>query len=87
MKLLIKLDTMLMNTPIKYPNKLRELRKAKGLRQIDVTRYLGNACEDRICRWEKGIAIPNLINAIKLCKLFNVRIEELYPDILEAECN
>ena len=71
--------------PVKYPNKLREIRKAKGLKQYQVTRMLGHTYEDRISRWEKGIAVPHLINLLKLCQIYDVRAEEMYPTLLASE--
>lgn len=37
-----------------------------------------------ICRWEKGNAIPNLEHLLLLYLLYQVPIEELYADYLEA---
>lgn len=73
-----------MNTKqIKYPNKLVQIRKARGLRQIDVSEKLGFIGEDRICKWEKGTAVPHLVNLLKLCQIYNVRAEEIYPTLVD----
>ena len=69
------------NTIVKYPNKLRALRKAKGLKQQDIAKYLGFVGEDRISRWERGTTVPHLSNALKLSALLEVPIEEIYSDI------
>jgi transcriptional regulator with XRE-family HTH domain len=37
-----------------YPNNLRELRKAKGMLQIEIAQLLGHLNSDRISDWEKG---------------------------------
>jgi len=59
-------------------NKLKELRLVRGLRQRDVAKLLGLTSQDRISHWETGVALPSLMNTLKLAKLFNVPLEELY---------
>ena len=61
----------------------KELRLRKGLAQLDVANHLGFRSTDRISRWESGLTYPHLVNALKLAKLYDVSVEELYPDILE----
>ncbi|OJW82314.1 MAG: hypothetical protein BGO69_17140 [Bacteroidetes bacterium 46-16] len=36
---------------------------------------------DRICHWERGRAVPGLINLIRLCVLFNAQPRDLYPEL------
>lgn len=69
------------NTQFKYPNKLKELRISRHLKQTDVSAYMGFTGEERISRWEKGYALPALHNIIKLTQLFNVRAEDIYPEL------
>lgn len=69
------------NIQIKYPNKLKELRKAHNLKQTDISAYMGFTGEERISRWERGQALPSLRNIIKLTQLFKVKIEDIYSDI------
>ena len=64
-----------------YPNNLRELRKAKGMLQIDVAQLLGHLNSDRISDWEKGYAMPNVANLFKLASIYGVPPEELYREI------
>lgn len=68
------------NIQFKYPNKLKELRIAHNLKQTDVSAYMGFTGEERICRWERGQAMPSAANLIKLSKLFRVHIEDIYLD-------
>ena len=35
---------------------------------------LGFATEERICLWEKGGNLPNVLNAVKLSEIYNVDI-------------
>lgn len=60
-------------------NQIRALRKKHELRQVDVADIMGFEVIDRICHWERGRAQPGLINVIRLCKLYNVTIDDLYP--------
>jgi transcriptional regulator with XRE-family HTH domain len=69
------------NRKTNIPNNLKEYRLKAGLRQIDVAKLLGFTTEERICHWEKGRNIPNIINLFKLAKIYKVRAEELYNKI------
>ena len=62
-------------------NTLRARRIELGLRQQDVADILGFQITDRISHWEKGTALPNLINLFKLCAILNTVPEELYPEL------
>jgi len=64
-------------------NKVREFRRKFGLRQSDMSDIMGFEVKDRICHWERGRACPGLINLIKLCILFQVPLQELYPDLYQ----
>ena len=57
-------------------NKLKELRKEKGLTQKELAKKL-NISVTGYASWEQGLAEPNL-NAIKtICKIFNISADEL----------
>ena len=68
-----------------YPNNLRELRKAKGMLQIEVAQLLGHLNSDRISDWEKGYAMPSVVNLFKLASIYDVPTEELYREISVTE--
>ena len=61
----------------KYPNNLRELRKAKGMLQVEVAQLLGHLNSDRMSDWEKGYGMPSVANLFKLTTIFGVSAEEL----------
>lgn len=63
------------------PNRLKKYRSMMGYTQKDVAKMLGieNTC--RLSRWEKGFALPNVINLFKLSILYRTLPEELYRDI------
>jgi transcriptional regulator with XRE-family HTH domain len=67
-----------------YPNNLRELRKGKGLLQIEVAQLLGHLNSDRVSDWEKGYAMPSVANLFKLATILNVSAEGLYREIRET---
>jgi len=64
-------------------NGLRRARKIAGLSQRDVAKRLGMSSTDRISRWEKGTATPNIKNLFRLCILYKVSPTELYDDYFE----
>lgn len=64
------------------PNNLKEYRLKAGLTQKQVAYILGFATEDRICLWEKGRNIPNLINLLKLSSLYRATPMQLYSELM-----
>lgn len=60
------------------PNNLKEYRLKAGLTQKQVAKLLGVNSEERICHWENGRNVPNMMNLIKLCKIYKVAPGELY---------
>lgn len=62
-------------------NTLRAYRHKKGLRQLDMAAIMGFEIIDRICHWERGRAVPGLINAIRLTILFQADLRDLYPGL------
>ena len=56
--------------------KLRDLRKKKGLSQRDVSARLGLA-PAAYGHYENGIRTPNIETACKIAKLYGVRVEHL----------
>lgn len=64
-----------------FPNNLRLLRSQTGLLQSDIARAIGLASSDRISHWEKGLAVPNIINLFKLAAIYGVPPQEIYPEL------
>lgn len=73
-----------MNNENHFANDLKRLRKEAGLRQIDVARMLGHASSDRISHWEKGLAVPRLVNLFKLSVILGTSSERLYHDLYQS---
>ena len=65
------------------PNLLRKYRKVRGLQQGDAARLLGLS-RSRISRWEKGMCLPTLANAIKLAILYRVMVDALFDDLVRV---
>ena len=76
------MKTMIQKSNI--PNSLRCRREHAGLRQCDVAKALGLVSSDRISHWEKGVAVPNIVNLFKLSVLYNVPPQKLYEELFMA---
>lgn len=59
-----------------FCNNLKSIRKEKGLSQKQIAQQL-NVVESCYANWEQGRTEPNISMLRKLCKIFNVSIEEL----------
>lgn len=69
-----------MQTPIQ--NKLKELRLKANLTQKELALKLEfQDSQDRICIWEKGKGMPSIPNLFKLSRFYNVKPEEIYPEM------
>lgn len=64
------------------PNNLREHRKRLGLTQKQVAESL-ETDPDWISHWENGDALPNLISAMRLSKLYKTPLDDLFADLWE----
>jgi transcriptional regulator with XRE-family HTH domain len=65
-------------------NNLRDIRGSLGLKQTDVAGMLGHASPDRISHWEKGSALPGVINLFKLSLIYRVPPEQMYADLYKS---
>ena len=66
--------------PKKMNNCLRKYRKARGLKQAEVAAILGLKSTSMISRWEKGVCVPDTINALKLAVLYRIMVDALFID-------
>jgi DNA-binding XRE family transcriptional regulator len=66
----------------KIPNNLRKYRKAIGLKQKEVARILGLKNAGMISRWENGVCLPSLINAIRLSGLYSMLVDALFHPLI-----
>lgn len=65
------------------PNRLRKYRKLMGYTQQDVCFLLGVKSTDRMCLWEKGLAMPSVSNLIMLSIIYKVFPTDLYYDLMK----
>lgn len=63
-------------------NCLRKYRRARGLTQKDVARVLRLHSTSLISRWEKGICLPNTINAFRLAVVYRTMADALFIDLV-----
>lgn len=64
-------------------NNLKAIRHQNGYTQKQVAELLGKDIENRLSFWEAGKAVPSVLNLFKLCRLYKVTAEDVYPEILE----
>lgn len=59
--------------------KLVRLRKKEGMSQADVSEKL-NVSRQAVSRWEAGDSRPSIENLQVLCKLYNVKLDDLLDE-------
>lgn len=57
---------------------LRKHRRLSGYSQSDVARKLNLKSTTIISRWERGLALPSLENALRLSALYKVLVNDLF---------
>ena len=67
----------------RFPNKLKTCRRLSGYSRKKVARIIGHADTSTISRWERGIALPGLLQTFHLAQLYQVLPHELYPELWE----
>ncbi len=60
------------------PNNIRRYRKLRYLRQRDIARLIGTKEPNDVYRWERGVRLPTLENALKLSYILKCPIEVLF---------
>lgn len=61
---------------IKTGHRIRELRKERGLKLVDISGIL-NISYMAVFKWEKGISIPCIDNLIALAYIFDTTIDNI----------
>lgn len=67
----------------KLDNRIWKYRKISNLSQRQVSFLLALKGTSQISKWEKGVKIPSLENAIRLSQILKVSVEELFSGIGE----
>jgi transcriptional regulator with XRE-family HTH domain len=66
---------------IKQPNRLWLARKRRGLEQKQVAYLLDHQSIDQLSRYEQGMRLPSLENALKLEIIYGVPLRFLYKEL------
>ena len=59
-------------------NNLKKYRLKAKLTQKQVAEMLELDCENRLCRWESGQAMPSVKNLFRLCEIYKITPHQLY---------
>ena len=62
---------------VKTGEKIKNLRKGKGLTVSELQEYLGFNTPQSIYKWQKGKVVPTVDNLVALSSLFGVVIDEI----------
>lgn len=62
---------------VKTGEKIKNLRKGKGLTVSELQEYLGFNTPQSIYKWQKGKVVPTVDNLVALYSLFGVAIDEI----------
>jgi len=58
-------------------NRIREMRKARGITADNLADYMGFTTAQPIYKWQKGLCLPEIPNLIALSRLFGVSVEDI----------
>lgn len=58
-------------------NNIKEFRKKRNLSQNDISKMLGIK-QNTFSQWETGRRKPDILQGIKLAKILNTTVENLY---------
>ena len=78
---------------MKYPTidfkatgeRIRELRKEKGLTIQDISDYMGFTCGQAVYKWQRGETLPTVDNLYALSVLFGTSMENIIVSKREEE--
>ena len=62
-------------------NRIWKYRKILNLSQRQVSFLLAQHGTSQISKWEKGVKVPSLGNALRLSKILKVSVEELFSGL------
>lgn len=58
-------------------NRIREMRKARGITADALAEYMGFTTPQPIYKWQRGLCLPEVPNLIALSRLFGVSVEDI----------
>lgn len=62
-------------------NCLRKFRKESGLKQTEVAEILHLKSTAIISRWEQGVCMPSVMNALRLAVLYRTMMDAFFLDL------
>lgn len=65
-----------MDSLLRLANNIKFFRDKRGWSQEFLSQHLNNS-RSTISKWETGKEIPSLIDALELCKLFDITLDQL----------
>lgn len=68
---------MIWKEVIKIENRIKEFRKKSNLSQSDIAKFM-DIKQNTFSQWEKGIRTPNVLQGLKLAKILDTTVENLY---------
>lgn len=63
---------------------LKKARENSGLSQAEVARELGYSSPQFVSNWERGLSSPPVPKLKKLCKMYQLSIDQAYEAMLNA---
>ncbi len=67
------------------PNRLTKHRMIHGVRQRDVSDWLGHKSTAQLSLWENGEAVPGLLNLLRLCIIYSTTPADLYYEVFKEQ--
>lgn len=67
-----------------FPNTLRLQRRTLGYTQRQVAALLDLHDTVPLSKWERGEKLPNTINLIKLCLIYEALPNNLFPELFQS---
>ncbi len=64
-------------------NRIWKYRNARGLKQTELAFLIGHENAAQVSRYERGLVLPKLEQLFKLCCALDIRVESLYPGLVE----
>jgi transcriptional regulator with XRE-family HTH domain len=65
----------------RIPNRLKKYRRLAGFSQTQVAQFLALQNSSCVSKWEKGLALPGIIQLFKLCLLYKTVPNHLYSEL------
>jgi transcriptional regulator with XRE-family HTH domain len=62
---------------MKLADRILQLRIERGWSQYELAIRLNGACQPTVSLWENGKNMPTLIMAVRMAKVFGIKLDEL----------